>query len=544
MIAKVAFFLSLASCGLQAETAFGTKLARRQSCQPSILPNICRPLLSTTIEEVIITDTTTFLDVYCGTCADSLYNYFEECESGSNNANKFDFFCSSNAKGERCLTYISVDSFAFNCLDEGPSFCNNTCQEAIILANQTMGCCFFSTYAFFNGQTLANSVFETCNSDNPRTLCVGGASGQNLQLPPESFDVDPKCEQFVKNVDESCQNLLGVDIIVAAYGNLDQLCGHCAYDLYIFSENCDRETTFSNATVVDELCAVKDPDGEKCGTFLFDYSSSFDYYACANVGFNYGEFFDCPAACRETLEQSREKFGCCLPLLLDISYGNENNFIDTLFSLCNVDFVDGCVGGITNEPVFSPGGEVNDNKCQSLRNKIPEECRGISTFEFVSISAEYVPDSFQAKFCKTDCANPLYEYFNECVGGRQAAYLDYLCSESSIGKDCVTLVNDDEIDIAMSNCMHGYYSGEQCSSVCQTDLQSLNDEYGCCLLSYFTYETNITYSNSLWAHCGIDNPGLCAGGISEGSNNGDMALQNQLSSTVLFTFVVILSILL
>ena len=55
---------------------------------------------------------------------------------------------------------------------------------------------------------------------------------------------------------------------------------------------------------------------------------------------------------------------------------------------------------------------------------------------------------------------------------------------------------------------------KQCSQLCQTAFKELNKVYGCCLFSYIALDTNVTYSNHLWGQCGVDNPGLCDGGIS------------------------------
>ena len=130
------------------------------------------------------------------------------------------------------LTAISYKNSYFftSCVDPlERASCNSTCKHALATGYDSLGCCLFSLYAIEESLVRSNAVFARC-SEHPRTLCVGGASGETLQV-PTTVTVNPGCEELVQNVDESCRYLLMEGIEVSAALFLDELCGATCVDL-------------------------------------------------------------------------------------------------------------------------------------------------------------------------------------------------------------------------------------------------------------------------------------------------------------------------
>ena len=77
---------------------------------------------------------------------------------------------------------------------------------------------------------------------------------------------------------------------------------------------------------------------------------------------------------------------------------------------------------------------------------------------------------------------------------------------------------------------------------CKSAFQQMNEFYGCCFHNT-AINTIVSFSNALWAQCGADNPGLCAGGITEsavnaprGDEEGSALASFLTSSTLLLVF--------
>ena len=78
-MAKIIFLLLLTV----AESAFGT-VGKRESCDMANLPEECRPLLSSAIDDSAFFNQSHFIGTYCGAnCACPLYKYFRNCDIDS-----------------------------------------------------------------------------------------------------------------------------------------------------------------------------------------------------------------------------------------------------------------------------------------------------------------------------------------------------------------------------------------------------------------------------------------------------------------------------
>ena len=145
-MAKIAFLLSAAVCLTLDNFVLGAIPEKRQSCESENLPANCRPLLTTTITTAAFANVTSFINTYCGgDCAQPLYSYFRDCDvPDSKNATTFDFFCSSNAAGNRCLPQVLEGqvSIASSCQDPiQETTCNVTCKTSLAAAYDVQGCC-------------------------------------------------------------------------------------------------------------------------------------------------------------------------------------------------------------------------------------------------------------------------------------------------------------------------------------------------------------------------------------------------------------------
>ena len=505
-----AFLLAL-TCGLLLETALGSTVTRRQSCNVAELPAACRHILDTTIDDAAYEDPNNFIDNYCNaTCAEPLYDYFRECEPNTDNATRFDFFCSSNSDGDRCLSLLQTafsadDSFPSACVLFDGTNCSSECQEALVTAYDSLGCCLFTFYAVVGGETTANSLFRQC-IEEPTTLCPGGASGGRLQFP---VAVEPQCEEFVRDVDESCRSALSDNAITQAYGNLDQLCSEtCGPEVYRFYEECDQLTGTDNASLVDVLCATNS-NGERCGDHLTDFSL-FDLDACSNI-----TELTCPTGCREAIQQATDDLGCCLPSLIEVFSGIDfESYARFISSVCDVNIVGRCVGNFSGKPA-PPAPEPDE--CSSLEQILPEECRAYTSIDTLSYEAFSNPSKFKAEFCSGNCSDKVYEYFDRCdmmTGGDNASVIDFLCSQSDSGATCASLLSISQLDNVQHVCSSA--SDGDCSLACSAGLHILYRTWGCCLSTFLALESPNDDGTALLRDCGIEvSEDICKGGISD-----------------------------
>ena len=522
-----------------AKSAVGTG----QSCDPAELPEECRPILFDTIDFAANFNQSHFIITYCGTsCLRPLYGYFSNCDDpDSNNATLLDFYCGSNEDGDRCVltAIIDPDSFVFECINpfsfDGDSSCAGTCQNALTTAYDCLGCCVFSYYAVRQGLLIANTIFGLCSED-PRALCVGGATGQTLQLPAP---YNPECEEFVEDVDESCRYLLAEDITSIAFVNPEAVCGdECGPQVYQFFQNCDETTGTYNTTITDIFCAINSK-GKRCGSLFLNITHIWE--ACRHDIFNN----TCTADCKTTLRVALPVFGCCLPTITQ-SFVNGAGII--LSALCGLEHFRNCIGHFSGEPVPPPVveptvGPTTSNRCHGLRSAIPDACQELSTVESIAYSA-LSDDDFVNKFCKSNCAKPVYDYIVECGNRTDGTYVDFLCSQSSTGTECRTIFRNEALD-AVEEGVCKDASDKQCSRQCSVALGGFNKQYSCCFFTYWALETNVSYANALWARCQVQgNPRLCTGGISKSTIDapGGGSKHDTSAATVTFSSALILII--
>ena len=718
-MAKFVFLIIVSLCGLLQTNALGFgKLAKRQTCDSSSLPMECQSILSLTIEGAAYSDPTNFVGSYCSaTCAEPLYEYFRDCDIGSDNATKFDLFCSSNAAGDRCVPAVAnymeanAENSVFSvCNFTGEATCTQECANALALASDSLGCCFFSYYAALAGPLAATALFRFCGQDRT-VLCVGGVTGGIPTFPVEN--IDPECADLVDDVDQSCHLYLGGDISELLYiHDIEDICsGTCGPQVYQFRQECGKRTGYDNSTALDVVCA-KNLNGKRCGA-VFENVLSFNFSTCDGI-----DGFNCPAECRDALTSTLEPLGCCFRSLYQLlsedsdldayadlfsilcevnlqgncdgafsgepapppviedqcdflqlelpaecrrysnievlsiqayinstetikfcdgpcskpvyNYfvncdrtrgGNNATYLDFLCSendngdrcaklfadtglfdvldknceettdtFCsqdcseglkmpfqmwgcclftfgaiddNVTYVTGivdqcnlvgkaevCIGGLSDKPIDAPGQQMTDDPtvCNKLADAISTDCQRVSTYELVLSSAFIDPGNFLEDFCDSECATPVYAYINECVNKTKAAFIDFLCSESSSGTDCSNILADSELENAIDGVCKDA-TDKQCSQDCKDEFQGFSKDYGCCLFTYSALDTNVSFSRGLWNQCEGDNAGLCTGGISNaavkapGSEVEDAALNTAVSSILVVATALLLSTL-
>ena len=493
----------------QVDAALGTngKLVKRQSCDTADLPEVCRPILTHTIAGSAYSNPV-FIDTYCSaTCAEPLFNFFKNCDSDPINATRFDFFCSSNEAGNRCLPLVITHVLAPNTVSSACSnpiqetTCNTTCETAIEAARETLGCCLYSFAAVAAGPQFADTLFGLC-SDDPTSFCVGGASGSALKFP---VNVDPQCTDLVGDVDESCRSLLREHIFESAFDNLDQLCGDvCGPDIYEFGLECDKRTGVANATVLDVLCATNS-DGRRCGA-LFEGFDKVNLTACDDI-----DGHMCPAECSAALQQGVEDFGCCLLSVLQLF--SEGDF-HILATLCDVDISGYCTGRFSGKP--APQLPAYDD-CGFPELTLPDECRGYTSVDILFLQATSNPTEFKQEFCDGPCGKPVFDYFRKCdfvTGGHNATYLDFLCSENDSGALCAGIFSDRQLFEVIEYACNAT-TDRFCSQECSLALQQPSQMWSCCLFTLKSFDDNITYTEGIVEECQLEiKPEVCIGGLS------------------------------
>ena len=159
------------------------------------------------------------------------------------------------------------------------------------------------------------------------------------------------------------------------------------------------------------------------------------------------------------------------------------------------------------------GLKTNTTECIKLFDTIPITCGKLSTYNGALSLAFNNSDSFLSMFCESNCARPVYEYTSQCVSIFDAYTLDFLCSKSGSGTLCANILSDGETFTQETSDVCADVSDEQCSRECQVAFQGFDKVYGCCFFWYSSIADNITYAAALYSACGVNNPGLCTGGI-------------------------------
>ena len=516
-MAKFIPLLIVTICGLLlTEKAQGARLAKRQSCSIDNIPQECRAILDTTIDLAAFFQGSDFITTYCGpTCGETLYNYFRDCDIGSNNATKFDFYCSSNANGDRCWPALlqeltAEDSYSSACenitFTNGESTCSPECTMALNSAYERLGCCLFSFTAVAAGIDAAYVFFGFCSRDNPTAICDGGITGEPLMVPT---DVNPRCQDLVENVGESCRPFLRDDTYEVIYFGLEEACSDpCGPEIYQFSRDCDSRIGFDNATVLDVLCAANS-DGERCGALFQDFSQ-LNLSACDDI-----EDFTCPDDCSNALRMAKEKFGCCLSSVLQVISGEDFSQHAAIYSaLCDVEIPDNCIGRFSGKPAPLPKVE---SECSLLDLGFPAECYVYTSIDILNLNAYVDAAKFKEDFCDGYCGKFVYNYFvkqDMVTGGNNASYVDFLCSENSSGEVCASIISDSDLQDYFDNeCddVTDTYCSDECSSVLQEQLQ----KWGCCLFTFGALDDNVTFIEGIVEECNLEGDvKVCTGGLS------------------------------
>ena len=299
----------------------------------------------------------------------------------------------------------------------------------------------------------------------------------------------------------------------------------------------------------DVLCA-RNSENKLCGELLFSFDM-LNFEACDALPFT------CPAECSTALQQGQATFGCCLLSLLQLVSGV--NITQYAPKLCKTEIHSNCLGGFSEKPASPQATELRPTpsptteptrpassatestekptsmRCGSLFNAIPAMCQNMSSFHSISNL-----DGFNDRFCKGNCAKPVFEYINECVNTTNAAYIDFLCSQTPSGTQCVNIIlSDKTLDTVFEGVCRNA-TDKQCSQQCHVALEGFAKTYGCCLFTYYALNTNVTYTNGLYAQCGADNPGLCTGGISNAEINAPGSEVKKGAAYSVFSSIVLL----
>ena len=486
--------------------------ALRERRQPSAcadvstLPESCRSLPESSLRDAAIGDSSAFVENYCSaTCAQPLYNYFRECDkvTGFSNATTFDFFCSTNSTGGLCIPALFANlSFTDECTLESGA-CEDECKTALTTARDNLGCCVYSFYAVVAGPTAAAAIYSLCGLGE-QDLCDGGVTGAPLQF-FEAPEVDPRCEDLVVSVPETCRYLIS-----STYS--EDICDdNCAPDIYQFIRQCDAITGEYNSTVIDFYCARNDA-GQRCGDVVFDaYKGNKDpFEAC------YGDDDGiCPEACLSAITQAQTELGCCLITFFQVVA--EEPEASLLFPLCGLEGGDTCVGHFSNESIGPPpsGG---DDDCQSLQAALLPQCQGFVSVDLLFSQATVNQNTFITDFCNSECGEAVYKYHLLCdriSGSNDAAVVDFLCSQNGDGAACAGVISDPSVLAIMSTPECKDLSDEFCSDECSSFLQQPSRTWGCCLFTFGAVISNITYVEGVAEQCKQPgNSNLCVGAFS------------------------------
>ena len=480
LLALVAYYLACGTC-LELTEHF-----KRQISCPTSIPSECQPILNLTINGVAFADPVWFMNYYCN-CVYPLNDYFQNCDPPSFNATKLKWYCSANSAWNWCRepAIAAADSIFYAC--DGAvngTTCSSECKMAISTAYESLGCCLFTFYTIVFEQPAFDPILTFCNED-PTTFCVSGTSGRILDLGAQRVELDPECNEFVSDVDESCRHSLTGDLAVNGYIRLDELCGEtCGPQIYQFFLKCDERTGGRNVAAADILCAVNS-NGDRCGEFIPTFSWRF-LGGCYSL-----DTFTCPESCTISLQIAKNSgLGCCLQSLLQIFFGHDYAILIPF--LCGTPFTGNCIlyfsDNVTNQ-------RPKDDLCDVLERNIAVECTDYASADYLYDQALSDPVHFKQSICASSCSWPVYEYYSQCNvknGRENASYFDFLCSKTNIGTPCAGIYSDPQVfyalDHACSRNTHKY-----CPPECSTALLLPLETWRCCLFTLEAFNHNFNY---------------------------------------------------
>lgn len=148
--------------------------------------------------------------------------------------------------------------------------------------------------------------------------------------------------------------------------------------------------------------------------------------------------------------------------------------------------------------------------CSPLTLQNKGKSLSLACIEFLT-TQDFNLTSFQSSargLCES-CGIPLYEIIRDCVGeaGRFLATIDILCATNEKGNKCYnTLAPQEDGRQLFSDC-----ELSPCSSACKRDLETSNEQHGCCVYSSVALLADVRSAEQIWSQCDVNRPGLCKG---------------------------------
>ena len=138
----------------------------------------------------------------------------------------------------------------------------------------------------------------------------------------------------------------------------------------------------------------------------------------------------------------------------------------------------------------------------------------LACVEFLT-TQDFNTNSFQSSaygLCET-CGKPLFLLARDCVGEtRLAESLDILCATNAMGNKCYDTF--DETFQEDGRDMFSDCDSSPCSTACKRDLETSNEQHGCCVYSSVALLRDEKSAEQIWSRCDVRPPGLCTGGLS------------------------------
>ena len=204
---------------------------------------------------------------------------------------------------------------------------------------------------------------------------------------------------------------------------------------------------------------------------------------CVSLEPNFHEFIaacgwyptNCTRECRDFLNATRTRLGCCVNVLLEtvIDY-KPQPFDYSLWSLCGLELV--------------------TEQCEPPTFDLPTEID--PTCKFFSASTQQLLHS--GVLCRAEFIEPLQNTLAATPGceGFSDEGIRYTCTVNEQGQYCNHLdyLIQSQRDLAIANC-------DACDSSCITTLNDIASTTGCC----FTEQ----HGSDFWQQCGLTPPGVC-----------------------------------
>ncbi len=208
-------------------------------------------------------------------------------------------------------------------------------------ATDDLGCCLsrFADRDRFSHSDTVLTIWALCNVEIPESCLAACERAADAFL--EGLPGGNCLSDFLAVVYALGNATDGEDATDDQLEALKDFCRDCA-DAYADFVADDDEYECDGEDIADDVrehCSVSPaPDGRLCGEYVLRQRETFSDY---NLDTCSG---GCTTECRAAVQEATDDLGCCLSTFSDSAYSDYSDTVQTIWTQCNVEIPEGCVG--------------------------------------------------------------------------------------------------------------------------------------------------------------------------------------------------------